>query len=141
MNNERHVKQAIVIRTDLNMRKGKIAAQASHASMKVLLDRMKLVYPPTYMHDSGVTKVLKYKQGDPFDIWLKGAFTKICLQVSVEQELVDLLELAQQAKIPCAEIIDSGKTEFHNVPTRTCIAIGPWWSDEIDNITGHLELL
>ncbi len=41
----------------------------------------------------------------------------------------------------CSLIIDAGLTEFGGVPTRTCIAIGPNWSDEIDEITGHLKLL
>jgi PTH2 family peptidyl-tRNA hydrolase len=37
--------------------------------------------------------------------------------------------------------VDAGLTEFNGVPTKTCIAIGPNWSDEIDEITGHLKLL
>ncbi len=38
-------------------------------------------------------------------------------------------------------ITDSGKTEFHGQPTRTCLAIGPDESSRIDTVTGHLELL
>jgi PTH2 family peptidyl-tRNA hydrolase len=38
-------------------------------------------------------------------------------------------------------ITDSGKTEFHGQPTRTCLAIGPDESSKIDAVTGHLELL
>lgn len=34
-----------------------------------------------------------------------------------------------------------GKTEFHGVPTRTCLAIGPDDSEKIDAITGQLQLL
>ena len=34
------IKQVIVVRTDLNMRKGKLAAQVAHASMKVFFDKM-----------------------------------------------------------------------------------------------------
>lgn len=138
---DRHVKQVIVMRTDLHMRKGKMIAQGAHASLKVFLDSLSVPLYQVREFEHFYSQHLEYTENHPWHLWIKGAFTKICLQVSVEQELVDLLELAQQAKIPCAEIIDSGKTEFHNVPTRTCIAIGPWWSDEIDNITGHLELL
>lgn len=36
---------------------------------------------------------------------------------------------------------DSGKTEFHREPTRTCLAIGPNESEKIDEITGELQLL
>jgi len=42
------VKQVIVVRKDLNMRKGKIAAQASHASLKVFFDRMKSFFFKIY---------------------------------------------------------------------------------------------
>ncbi len=37
MNN---IKQVLVIRKDLNMSPGKLAAQVAHASMKVFFDRM-----------------------------------------------------------------------------------------------------
>ena len=33
------IKQVIIIRKDLNMRKGKMIAQGSHSSMKVLFDK------------------------------------------------------------------------------------------------------
>ena len=48
---------------------------------------------------------------------------------------------AKQDGIPCALIEDEGLTEFNGVKTKTCIAIGPWYADEIDQITGHLKLL
>ncbi len=38
-------------------------------------------------------------------------------------------------------ITDSGRTEFHGQPTRTCLAIGPDDAAKIDQVTGHLELL
>ena len=37
------IKQIIVVRKDLNMRKGKIASQCAHASMKVFFDRLSLM--------------------------------------------------------------------------------------------------
>ena len=139
---QRPVKQVIVMRTDLRMRKGKMIAQGAHASLKVFLDRAQLCFMPEDIgHPDRIRKQLVYDKTGPWHTWIEGQFTKICLQVNNEQELVDLMDLAGQAGIPCSMIIDSGKTEFHNVPTRTCIAIGPWWSDEIDKITGHLELL
>ncbi len=38
-------------------------------------------------------------------------------------------------------ITDSGRTEFHGQPTRTCLAIGPDDASKIDEVTGQLELL
>jgi PTH2 family peptidyl-tRNA hydrolase len=74
--------------------------------------------------------------------WLGvGGFKKICLQVETEEELDEIYNKALAKGIHCAMIIDSGKTEFKGVPTKTCCAIGPWNEEEIDEITGHLDLL
>lgn len=130
-----NIKQVIVVRKDLNMRKGKIAAQAAHASMKVFLD----VASVEYNEQEGwqLTSWLT----TPMAEWLNSSFAKICLYVESESELLEVYSQARKAKIPCAMITDSGKTEFHGVPTNTCIAIGPHYVDEIDKITGHLKLL
>lgn len=136
------VKQVIVIRKDLNMRRGKSEAQAAHASMKVLLDLMKFSYDwqrgEVEASKVNYTLVLPYK--GPISQWLEGSFTKVCLSVDSEQQLLDLYQQAKDAKIPAALITDAGKTEFDGVPTNTCIAIGPWYSKEIDKITGTLKL-
>ena len=69
------------------------------------------------------------------------SFTKICVRVGSEKELDDIFAQAQKAGIVSALIIDSGKTMFHGVPTKTCCAIGPDYSSKIDIITGELKLL
>jgi PTH2 family peptidyl-tRNA hydrolase len=124
------IKQVIVIRKDLNMRKGKIAAQAAHASMKVFLDRASLT-------DTQLSVDLNQ---DMYQ-WLKESFAKICLYVETEQELDDIYNKALSAGLPASIIVDSGRTEFKNIPTKTCIAIGPAKSEAIDEITGGLKLL
>jgi PTH2 family peptidyl-tRNA hydrolase len=43
--------------------------------------------------------------------------------------------------VSCALVVDAGATEFHGVPTKTCCAVGPGWTDEVDAITGALPLL
>lgn len=135
------VKQVIVIRKDLNMRRGKSEAQAAHASMKVLLDMMKFSFHPdkTHMNDE-VSYTLNVPYQGPINEWVEGSFTKICLSVDSEEELIQLYDQAKEAEIPCSMIIDAGKTEFGGVPTKTCIAIGPWHSEEINKITGYLKL-
>lgn len=116
----RSAKQVIVMRKDLNMRKGKMIAQGAHASGKVLLD-------------SAVDDAMKS--------WLENGVTKICVYVNSEQELRDIFKQARQAKLPSALITDSGHTEFRGIPTVTCCAIGPAWSEDVDKITGELPLL
>lgn len=134
-------KQVIVMRTDLNMRKGKMVAQGAHASLKVFFDRIS----PCRMlgREKRGAGVLAYgwsiENQAELD-WVTGAdgFTKICLGVDSEEELLRVYEEAKKARLLCVLITDAGKTEFDGVPTKTCCAIGPDENTKIDLITGHL---
>lgn len=147
MENKRELvdyKQVIVVRKDLNMRKGKIASQAAHASMKVLLDLMIIeeVTSPDLPDDVTIfARTLITPSESPIHMWLEGAFKKICVYVNSEEELEEVYQQALSADMPCALIEDQGLTEFKGVTTKTCCAIGPWDDDEIDKITGDLKLL
>lgn len=128
-------KQIIVIRKDLNMRKGKMVAQGAHASMAVLLNYATPVTqgPTTWLHLPLNRDALKE--------WIEGAFTKVCVSVDSEQELLNIVAKANEAGLLNALIKDSGLTEFNGVPTNTCAAIGPAYAEQLDPITGHLKLL
>jgi PTH2 family peptidyl-tRNA hydrolase len=125
-----NAKQVIVMRKDLNMRKGKMIAQGAHASLKVFLDRGQL----------GAGE-FAFTVTPAMAAWLGGRFTKVCVSVTSEAALDAIAARAAAAGVPCAVIVDSGATEFHGVPTKTCLAIGPAWADEVDAITGELPLL
>jgi PTH2 family peptidyl-tRNA hydrolase len=127
-------KQVIVMRKDLGMRKGKMIAQGAHASLKVFLDRGILA------SGSGA-EAYTFSLTPAMQAWLGGRFTKVCVSVDSEAELDDVAAAARAAGVPVAVIVDAGQTEFHGVPTKTCLAIGPAWSDEVDAITGKLPLL
>jgi peptidyl-tRNA hydrolase, PTH2 family len=123
-------KQVIVLRKDLNMRKGKMVAQGAHASMRALL------------------QLGHVEQGNfviPLDAriepWLLGRFKKICVSVNSEAELLAVHEAARAAGLVSALIQDAGLTEFGNVPTYTSVAVGPDREDRVDAITGGLPLL
>ena len=124
------IKQVILARTDLNMRKGKLAAQAAHASLKVFFDLRDVEAPRGTLIVSTTPEM---------DEWIKGMFTKIVLGVESEAELVQAYDLARAARLPTALVIDAGATEFHGVPTKTTVAIGPAEAEEIDKITGSNE--
>jgi len=124
------VKQVIVMRKDLNMRKGKMIAQGAHASLKIFLDR-KYVFFNLFL----IMKMTKDMLA-----WIKGRFTKICVSVDSEGELLNIYQTASEVGIPVALIQDAGVTEFKE-PTYTCLAIGPAESKVIDRLTGHLKLL
>jgi len=72
--------------------------------------------------------------------WLTTSYRKICLQVDSEKELLEIYEKAVEAGLEAHLITDSGLTEFHGVPTNTCIAIGPDYDERIDLITASLKL-
>jgi len=133
----RYPKQVLVVRKDLKMRKGKIAAQCAHASLGVILDLMQDV--PQVLHYC--ERTLTMKVGDPLEQWVNGIFTKVCVYVESEEHLRRLHTEAQDLGLNCKLITDAGKTEFHGVPTATVLAIGPDWNDDIDKVTGKLPLL
>jgi peptidyl-tRNA hydrolase, PTH2 family len=123
-------KQVIVMRHDLNMRRGKQIAQGSHASMAFLTSRLKA---------SGVVSMNDFDEAAK--VWLSGGFAKICCRVDSEDELLTIRDQASQQGLEVHMITDSGKTEFHGVPMNTCLAIGPDEVSKIDGITGELKLL
>jgi len=130
------IKQVIVVRKDLNMRKGKIAAQVAHASLASVLNRMYTIMDPGYIHYH-----LTLRDNSVLAEWLSGKFTKICVSVNSDEELLEIQNKAIENDIYCTLITDAGNTEFHGVPTNTCLALGPDYSDKIDKITGELKLL
>jgi peptidyl-tRNA hydrolase, PTH2 family len=123
-------KQVIVLRKDLNMRKGKMIAQGAHASMRAILQLGR---------QDGANFVIPLDER--IEPWLTGRFKKICVAVNSEADLLSLDQKAQAAGLIAALILDAGLTEFGGVPTYTAIAIGPDRADRIDVVTGELPLL
>ena len=68
-------KQVIVMRKDLNMRKGKMVAQGAHASMKVILDRMSEIE----IYKGGVVFGMQTSMPNAMKQWIEGLFTKVCV--------------------------------------------------------------
>jgi len=129
------IKQMIVMRTDLGMRKGKMIAQGSHASMAFMTRR---VATSGQYKKIGVAEILFTKAERE---WLNSSFAKVCVRVGSEEDLMEIHDKAKEDGLEVHLITDSGLTEFHGVPTKTCLAIGPDYSDKIDPITGDLKLL
>ena len=123
------VKQVIVIRRDLKMRRGKEIAQGSHASIAWLTRPLKMGQTLSLSLFSAAER-----------IWITTGFRKITVRVNSEEELIRIYDQALAANLEVQLIVDSGTTEFGGVPTPTCLAIGPDFDDKIDPITGSLEL-
>ena len=114
------IKQVIVVRTDLDMGKGKIAAQVGHACVL------------------GAEHVRK-SNPDWFSEWWGGQ-EKVVLKVANLKELEHIKQDAIEFGLPWSEVTDAGHTQI--APgTTTCISIGPAPEEKIDKITGDLKLL
>lgn len=126
-------KQVIVIRTDLNMRKGKMIAQGSHGVLGAILSISKIDHE---------NKCITIPMNENLKGWLyDGLFTKICVRVDSENELLDVYNKAKNAGLMHCLIEDAGKTEFHGNKTYTVVVVGPAEEEEVNKITGHLKLL
>jgi PTH2 family peptidyl-tRNA hydrolase len=113
------VKQVLVLRKDLNMRKGKMIAQGAHAAIGAL----------------GKAKA------EDITKWQEDGCTKICVSVPDEIALLQLKLDAWVAGLPMYLVQDAGRTEFHGEATYTALGIGPASADEIDKLTSKLPLL
>ena len=119
------------------MTKGKMIAQGSHASLGVILGMMNR----EVKEDSSFEMSINIDENSPLKVQLDTIFTKICVYVNSEEELESLYQQALDKKLPACIITDRGLTHFKGVPTKTALAIGPCFSEDIDAITSHLRLL
>ncbi|XP_073014113.1 uncharacterized protein [Typha latifolia] len=113
-------KMVLVVRNDLKMGKGKIAAQCSHATL-------------------GLYKKLLHRAPKALSRWEMCGQVKVVLKIESEEELLVLQERAKSLKLPTHVTIDAGRTQI--APnSRTVMAIlGP--TDVVDDVTGGLKLL
>ncbi len=111
-------KQVILVRDDLKLPKGKLAAQCAHASVEAVL------------------KSPKSKVED----WRSEGMMKIVVKVADEKELREFLKIANNNKLITALITDAGRTTV--APgTVTCLGVGPDDENKLDSIFGKLKLL
>ncbi len=111
-------KQVIVVRKDLKMSKGKMAAQVSHAAV-----------------DSALKSNARKRRA-----WMKEGQKKVVLYASDEKELLKIAEKCKKLNINFSAIVDAGLTEL--IPgTLTCVGIGPDKEEIINKVTGSLPLV
>jgi peptidyl-tRNA hydrolase, PTH2 family len=111
-------KQVILVRADLKLPKGKLAAQAAHASVEAVLR-------------CGEEMVAK---------WRSQGMAKIVVKVKDEKELIKYFQAAKDEGFAASLITDAGRTVI--APgTKTCVGIGPDLEEDLDSLTGELKLL
>lgn len=137
-------KQMIVMRRDLKMRKGKIAAQAGHACVEAVLmalakegrlDQVRLTPDGgwVYLADEDTRPTA-------LSDWFEAGVAKVCVYVDSEEDLLRIADEGRARGFLVSLVRDAGLTEFHGEPTYTCLAFEPLHADQIDPITGDLPL-
>ena len=111
-------KQVILVRQDLKLPKGKLAAQASHASVEAVVRSHK----------------------DYISLWRKEGMKKVVLKVKDLDELIKYKQQAEDNGLVTGLIEDAGHTVL-SPGTITCLGIGPDKEEKIDKITGKLKMV
>jgi len=117
---EMEYKMVIVIRDDLKMSGGKLAAQVAHAAVTCALES-------------------KAKKAKWFSEWYREGQRKVVLKAKDIEQLRSLKDMAAKAGIPFSLVTDAGLTELPP-NTTTCLGIGPAPDSALDPITGSLPL-
>jgi PTH2 family peptidyl-tRNA hydrolase len=117
---EEEIQQYIVVRTDLDLGKGKLAAQVAHASLQSFLETEK------------VNREIAEK-------WLNSGAKKIVVKVGNEDDLKRFFAAFKFKGIPCSLVEDAGLTQIPK-GTITALGIGPWYKKDLD-LLKNLKLL
>ncbi|KAL2680576.1 hypothetical protein Neosp_008178 [[Neocosmospora] mangrovei] len=124
--NGEECKLVLVVRTDLGMTKGKIAAQCSHATLACYKT---LLRAPA---NSPQRKILSR--------WERLGQAKIAVQVKSQDEMLELRRKARSLGLTAEVIQDAGRTQIE-AGSRTVLGVGPAPRSLVDQVTGGLKLL
>merc|ERR1719317_588850 len=114
-------KMVLVVRTDLKMGKGKIAAQCCHGCL-------------------GVFEIASARHPSEVHQWRLTGAKKVVLKCKSEEELLALHSKAKDLRIPCYLVQDAGRTQIAR-GSKTVLALGPLQASKIDPVTKDLKLL
>ncbi len=112
------MKLVILVRKDIDLSKGKMSVQCSHASVDASLKADK--------------KILEE--------WKKQGMKKVVLEVNDESDLLKYKKDAESLKLKTSLIKDAGLTEVEP-GTITCLGIGPNTEEKINKVTGKLKII
>lgn len=121
MSDEFRYKQALIVRLDLKIGRGKVAVQCAHAAVSA-------------------AEQARVGFHDWWKDWINEGQAKIALKVPDLGAILDLERQAGAKRLPHYLVEDRGLTQ---VPpgTVTCLGIGPAPSHLLDVLTGDLSLL
>ena len=108
---------------------GKIAAQASHATLACYKSLLRAAQRDP---QSAEAKVLRQ--------WERMGQAKIAVQVKSEEEMLELMGRARSLGVTAEVIADAGRTQIAS-GSRTVLGVGPAPKSLVDQVTGGLKLL
>jgi len=114
-------KMVLVVRTDLKMGKGKIAAQCGHATL-------------------GAYKRAVKRTPQALECWETFGQAKVALKVDSEEQMMALAAKAKELNISHYIVVDAGRTQIAP-DSKTVLAIGPAANSLVDQVTSHLKLM
>ena len=114
-------KVVVLVRTDLDMGKGKMAAQVGHASVELALRAQKM-------------------DRKSFDAWMSGGQKKVVLKVANKDEMIRYMNEARSSGLYTCTITPAARTQVEP-GSQTCVGIGPAPESEIDKVTGSLKMM
>lgn len=109
----------LIVRTDLKMSKGKIAAQCGHAVQWLVINGL---------------------QNKSFKEYLKGCYAKICLKIPSETEMDKISGYCYHKRINHYQVIDAGRTQVP-VNSKTVLGVGPLRRSQVPDLIRDLKLL
>jgi PTH2 family peptidyl-tRNA hydrolase len=124
----KNVKQVIVVRKDLKLRKGKLASLAAHAAMQFILDN----------NESDRPDELQVKLSQQEVHWIQGSFDKDVLGIDSHDALSDMVLKAELNGVNVYSIFDKSKKPDEG-PQLVCAAFGPDEEDQLAQIIGNLK--
>lgn len=138
--NTNYIRQVIVVRKDLNMPAGKLAAMVAHACMTFLLETLPWSGSPPPWKTKELTEE-QWRWLTELDPGLEHqvSMAKIVCAVKDEAELLDVERQAEGAKLEVHRVVDCGYS--HNKPnTLVAVAIGPDYPEKLAPVTGGLKV-
>lgn len=115
------IKQVILVRRDLKMPKGKMAAQVGHGCVDCAL-------------------LAKKNKNQIFNEWYESGMKKVVLYVENLDEMIKFKNIFDRENIINSMIKDAGRTCFSQ-PTITVLAVGPEKEEELDKFVKDLKLV
>ncbi|WBW73300.1 mitochondrial aminoacyl-tRNA hydrolase Pth2 [Schizosaccharomyces osmophilus] len=117
---EGQTKMVLVVRTDLGMTKGKIAAQCAHAALACY-------------------KLAAATDPEMLQLWEVAGQAKITLQAQSEEQLQILQAQAMSLGLSARIVHDAGRTQIVS-GSATVLGIGPGPVSVVNEVTGSLRL-